>query len=342
MDSTKIPDEAIDDDLKCCVCMELLYKPIILPCGDISCFWCVHKAMSGVSESRCPKCRSPYGHFPAICQLLHFLLLKMYPVEYKRRENEVLEEEKKQRCFSPQLSNDLSSSHASQGSNVIDTPSTSSSGDCDLLSVNDVLCVACKQLLFRPAALNCGHVYCKSCISTIAHEALRCEVCQSLHPKGCVKVCQELDHLLEKKFPEEYAQRKEALQLLPIHDQQVAGLDGTGGEKKCSSPLDLNPSSMGTHAIKLHVAVGCDYCGMYPIVGDRYRCKDCVEEMGFDLCGDCYNTSSELPGRFNQQHTSEHKFDLVQTSVVLDAMMRRFVLPDNAPQDQHGQDQLAR
>ncbi|KAK7310524.1 hypothetical protein RJT34_08078 [Clitoria ternatea] len=30
--------------------------------------------------------------------------------------------------------------------------------------------------------------------------------------------------------------------------------------------------------------------------------------MGFDLCGDCYTTRSKLPGRFNQQHTSEHEF----------------------------------
>lgn len=50
-----------------------------------------------------------------------------------------------------------------------------------------------------------------------------------------------------------------------------------------------------------------------PIIGDRYKCKDCVERIGFDLCGDCYNTRSKLPGRFNQQHTPEHKFELVRS-----------------------------
>lgn len=54
---------------------------------------------------------------------------------------------------------------------------------------------------------------------------------------------------------------------------------------------------------------------MYPIVGDRYRCKDCVEAIGFDLCGDCYNTRSKLPGRFNQQHTPEHRFEIVKNSI---------------------------
>lgn len=51
-----------------------------------------------------------------------------------------------------------------------------------------------------------------------------------------------------------------------------------------------------------------------PIIGDRYKCKDCVEIIGFDLCGDCYNTRSKLPGRFNQQHTPEHKFELVRSN----------------------------
>lgn len=51
---------------------------------------------------------------------------------------------------------------------------------------------------------------------------------------------------------------------------------------------------------------------MYPIIGDRYKCKDCLEEVGFDLCGNCYNTRSKRPGRFNQQHKPEHKFHLLR------------------------------
>jgi hypothetical protein len=50
---------------------------------------------------------------------------------------------------------------------------------------------------------------------------------------------------------------------------------------------------------------------IYPITGDRYRCCDCKEFIGFDLCGDCYNTRSKLPGRFNQQHKPEHQFKLI-------------------------------
>lgn len=44
--------------------------------------------------------------------------------------------------------------------------------------------------------------------------------------------------------------------------------------------------------------------------------------MGFDLCGDCYATRSKLPGRFNQQHTSEHKFQLVEANIIHNLMLR--------------------
>lgn len=56
---------------------------------------------------------------------------------------------------------------------------------------------------------------------------------------------------------------------------------------------------------------------MYPIVGDRYRCKDCKEEIGYDLCKDCYETPSNVPGRFNQQHTPDHRLELAEVPQLL-------------------------
>lgn len=41
---------------------------------------------------------------------------------------------------------------------------------------------------------------------------LRCQVCQSPHPRGFPKVCLELDHFLEEQFPEEYRQRRNAIE----------------------------------------------------------------------------------------------------------------------------------
>ncbi|PKI64802.1 hypothetical protein CRG98_014798 [Punica granatum] len=256
--------EDIADSFLCCVCLELLYKPVVLSCGHISCFWCVHKSMSWAHESHCPICRHPYIHFPSICKMLHCLLIKMYPDAYKMREIQILEEEKSTRTFSPQF--DALVCHGTEeakvdGSSQSCTTSTQcgsslqavSSRDVAIqeenapqvklnenskqISRSDVLCESCKQLLFRPIVLNCGH-------------------------------------------------------------------DVHGTHK------DEDRKSLWSG--KVHIGVGCDYCGMVPIIGDRYRCLDCIEKIGFDLCGDCYNSRSKLPGRFNQQHKPEHIFQLMR------------------------------
>lgn len=100
------------------LCRDLLYKPIVLckaalfsrdardyaislinyvffsslfaACGHICCFWCVYNSMNCLRESQCPVCRHQYYHFPTVCQMLHFLLLKIYSVPYKRREEQTL------------------------------------------------------------------------------------------------------------------------------------------------------------------------------------------------------------------------------------------------------------
>ncbi|XP_042515806.1 E3 ubiquitin-protein ligase PRT1-like isoform X2 [Macadamia integrifolia] len=92
LDSDNGDVEEISESFVCCVCLDLLYKPIVLACGHISCFWCVHRAMDAWGESHCPVCRCPYNYFPSICLMLHYLLLRMYPLAYKRREKQVLGE----------------------------------------------------------------------------------------------------------------------------------------------------------------------------------------------------------------------------------------------------------
>ena len=66
----------------------------------------------------------------------------------------------------------------------------------------------------------------------------------------------------------------------------------------------------------VHFGVGCDGCGVCPIVGRRYTCLECKERIGFDLCARC-NESHVGPGRFNQQHRPEHKMELVEPKETL-------------------------
>ncbi|KAB2090116.1 hypothetical protein ES319_A03G104100v1 [Gossypium barbadense] len=368
-----LPSEEFFDEFQCCICLELLYKPVVLACGHMSCFWCVYNAMNHVHESHCPICRCPYNHFPSVCQLLHFLLLKLYPVAYNRRERQVREEEKRAGHFSLQFDQNLvepnlcensdilrnnntcahlqMDGHSESCSNILESSSfrdspkttmedengitsnseslevdaialnqgkTSLSNDSErrdekVVSVADLLCAACNRLLFRPVVLNCGHVYCETCFVIPKDEMLRCQVCESLQPNGFPGVCLILHDFLAKQFPEEYSERLKEPNCTqaPRHANQLTSISS-----------DVYSSWFFGNGPKVHVAVGCDYCGMSPIIGERYKCKDCVEKIGFDLCESCYKSPATIPGRFNQQHKPDHQFKIVQPLSIRDLMLR--------------------
>ncbi|XP_037452299.1 E3 ubiquitin-protein ligase PRT1-like [Triticum dicoccoides] len=323
-------DDLEDPRFQCCVCLELLYKPVVIACGHMSCFWCVHKAMHYARESHCAICRQPYTHFPSICQLLHHLLLKLEPVEYKKREMEVLEQERSVDTFSPQIIEFLNSKNnngenGKDWGNKLEDGKTGPPGEASVddstmnehsmkIKLDDVSCPICKELLYQPAVLNCGHVYCISCLPSVGDEALKCQVCGGLHPGDFPNVCLDLDHFLEEYFPAEYESRRKKLRL----ENSQCNPEGSSSSTSCKKgtfvqkTLDLS---------NVHIGVGCDSCGVYPIRGKRYKCKDCTEAIGFDLCGECYDSTSKLPGRFNQQHTPDHRMELDNSSL-FDAFLR--------------------
>ncbi|KAK4785514.1 hypothetical protein SAY86_002203 [Trapa natans] len=202
------------------------------------------------------------------------------------------------------------SANAVSSCNVViqeeDSPEIRLNKNSKQISKSDLLCVSCNQLLFRPTVLNCGHVYCQSCLSIPANEKPKCQECESLHPGDLPCVCWELDHFLEDQFPEEYSVKRCEAKSKGIDSPSESSKAYTLGNCKDDEQHD------SLLLLKTHFTVGCDYCGMYPIIGDRYKCKGCIEEIGFDLCGDCYKSQSKLPGRFNQQHKPEHKFEHIK------------------------------
>lgn len=371
----------------CVICLELVYKPVVQPCGHVFCFWCVHRAMNSHRESYCSLCRSPYNHFPRVCELLHFLLLKAFPKDYRLRSEQIQEEERKMNVFSPQLDdpqtaeimygsklngsaatanfpereslqeNSLSESsiatksmdsifssgairkgtvsmhksspcHQSESVDVEtsviinnleandgpggvasnttkDQANTPSLISCNKVTVDDVLCCCCKRLLYHPIVLNCGHVCCQSCIKISEERTLNCQVCQWIHPGDQPSVCLKLDQFLEQRFPVEYAERKTSVLVQEKKHQKLED-----DYSKCTKEARRTTAETP----EIHLSVGCDYCGVIPIVGTRYKCLDCHDSIGFDLCEICYQKGSVLPGRFNQQHTPEHCFQAITLS----------------------------
>nr|GEU53586.1 E3 ubiquitin-protein ligase PRT1-like isoform X1 [Tanacetum cinerariifolium] len=330
-------EEQVSDHFTCAVCLDLLYKPVVLVCGHLTCFWCCHRSMDMRGQSHCPLCRHPYRYFPAICRMLDIFLKKMYPVSYARRKRQTLEDEEQSTldCLVSDEEVDQpvvaeQSSDINSGDSISINPSStieskskdgSSAENCKRITVADVLCAACKQLLFRPVALNCGHVYCEACITIPEDGVIKCQVCECRHPSGFPKVCKELENVLQEQFSSDYALRSSTL----LSQEQIqSGNPLTAGSDE-GSKFPTGETFLqwwAVHGSTFHPGVGCDICGMCPIIGERYQCKDCEEKLGYDLCGDCHGAGSNLPGRFNQKHTPKHRLELIKPVINRDVIYR--------------------
>ncbi|KAL6633963.1 hypothetical protein ACP70R_026634 [Stipagrostis hirtigluma subsp. patula] len=272
-------DDPENPRFECCVCLELLYKPVVIAL---------------LEEERLIETYSP--------QIIEFLNSKNNETE-KDGENRL------------QDNKIIPSQEVSCNGNIVDEHSKK-------VKLEDVSCPLCKELLYQPAVLNCGHVYCISCLSSLNAEALKCQLCGSLHPGDFPNVCLDLDHFLEEYFPAQYESRREKVQLKKGPCNREGSSSGTSCTKQSSRAQQDND------LFNVHIGVGCDSCGVYPIRGKRYKCQDCTELIGFDLCEACYNTRSILPGRFNQQHTPDHRMELDDT-----ALLQRFVRFHGIPEE---------
>lgn len=277
--------EEYDEELKCCVCLDLVYKPVVLGCGHMSCFWCVFDTMGDVTSSCCPVCRHPFDHFPRICKILHSVILELFPRVYKRRELQVKEEERQKCKFSPHLW------HIHSGQK--------------LLNQKHVLCASCNKLLYRPVVLNCGHVYCEECLVSC-----KCSVCNCLHPNGIPNRCFALEHLIKLHLPDEFEERKLSSLGGIIRQFDSTKLQKRKDEIKIVSYAEnvLFPAWVKGEGPVVHYGIGCDHCGVLPITGNRYNCIHCNGTSFFDLCEQCFTNSLNLPGRFDQKHDSMHDF----------------------------------
>ncbi|XP_073395947.1 E3 ubiquitin-protein ligase PRT1 [Physcomitrium patens] len=176
-----------------------------------------------------------------------------------------------------------------------------------VITASDLTCSHCCNLLYRPVVLNCGHLFCEHCIVVGDDDSINCPSCKAEHPEMFPQVCLELQYYIDKIFPLEYARRsvqvtaerrerpKNISQLSMFADHEVSMKAST--RKKLHGPI--------------HTTVGCDGCGMRPIIGKRFKCEDCPDAVGFDFCGKCYESGCVV-GRFNQRHTLEHRMKEVR------------------------------
>ncbi|AQK72704.1 E3 ubiquitin-protein ligase PRT1 [Zea mays] len=135
----------------------------------------------------------------------------------------------------------------------------------------------------------------------------------------------QIIEFLNYKTNAEYELRGQKVQFKKDQCNRETSSSGTSGRKGSTRALHAEDPS------NIHIGVGCDSCGVYPIRGKRYKCQDCTELIGFDLCEACYNSSSKLPGRFNQRHTPNHRME-VDNSALVHRILRHHGIPEEGPE----------
>eukprot|EP00193_Tetraselmis_chui_P015677 CAMPEP_0177781102 /NCGR_PEP_ID=MMETSP0491_2-20121128/17635_1 /TAXON_ID=63592 /ORGANISM="Tetraselmis chuii, Strain PLY429" /LENGTH=460 /DNA_ID=CAMNT_0019301073 /DNA_START=417 /DNA_END=1800 /DNA_ORIENTATION=- len=309
-EAKKTKHEESADFWSCPICMEMVYKPCVNSCGHVFCFWCMHRAMNTYEKSKCPCCRSEYSYFPWICEKLHEYLGLQFPKEYESRELVITEEEKDMDVMAPEVG-----------------AAGSSNGDiiAECFTCADPTCNA---VLFRPTILNCGHMVCLDSCSIDSNGDPRklCPAC-SAPIVGMPSLCHKVHDFLHAVVPEGQSQRAIAVKLIVDARRAAASAAGssTSGQPGEEAVAESDVKSLDEDYLQrlnemkknfVHHGVGCDVCGMLPIVGQRFRCKTCsvFEKMGYDMCGSCMSSNPETcRGRFNQHHSPDHAMVEVET-----------------------------
>ncbi|XVF11877.1 hypothetical protein REPUB_Repub08aG0065300 [Reevesia pubescens] len=75
---------------------------------------------------------------------------------------------------------------------------------------DDFDCTLCLKLLYEPITTPCGHSFCRTCLFQTMDRSNKCPLCRTvlfISPKTCA-ISVTLNNIIQKNFPEEYAERK--------------------------------------------------------------------------------------------------------------------------------------
>eukprot|EP00850_Spirogloea_muscicola_P020279 SM000211S06649 [mRNA] locus=s211:151531:156544:- [translate_table: standard] len=77
-------------------------------------------------------------------------------------------------------------------------------------------CVLCLKLLYQPATTPCGHTFCRACLARALDHSSKCPVCRStlFMSARSYPISVTLQALVERSFPEEYAERAAEMEAL--------------------------------------------------------------------------------------------------------------------------------
>ena len=207
---------------------------------------------------------------------------------------------------------------------------------CELEKTNEVnedllQCSICLEVLWKPTVLQCGHWICFWCLERTFSRTNNCPLCRYdliIRPKEFTV----LQNFIQKYIPssENRAEDPDVISLEEEIQKKFDDKDITQ-KKHLQSVIPTLFRNINTELKDYDwIVLGCDGCGVFPIIGPQvYRCKDCLEIIGYDLCEDCYKyhssnaTSIAGEGRYSQQHDPvTHEFLKVTPSQLFDELKK--------------------
>jgi len=254
-------------ELCCAKTEDLLCMPVITGDGIAYSYLSLFDMfMESRGIPTCVVTQEPIVFFPGVCVALHHYLWDKYKVDSKSRGGR--------------------DGKALLEQSGLLLPSLSERPDDDSQEgfKQEMHCAVGDELAFEPCCLSSGSIVSAHNIpeNGFKKDPDRFFAC-ALHGQMPRK-SPALEYMIKDMFPTEYAEL--AREVPPA---------------KALTRVQREPTS-DQH---LHIGLGCDGCGMWPILGKAWYDEDCPERVGYHLCDGCYTFGVHkrvLTGRFNQTH----------------------------------------
>ncbi|CAJ1431406.1 unnamed protein product [Effrenium voratum] len=221
----------------------------------------------------------PIWFFPQVCVPLHHFMLDIYKKDLKGRK--AIEES-------------ILAAFNLKAPVVSEAPDEE--GDEGFLE--EFSCPVSGELAVSPCCLSSGTIVSAHCVPRggFKKDPNRLVAC-GLHGQAPIK-SEVLELMIRTKFPSQY----KALEA-----------------KKASVELVPQPTCGDFAADEhVHLGLGCDGCGLWPIRGAAYEDVDCRSSTGFHLCQACYDLGYHkrvLGGRFNQGHMPKNSMSHISEAI---------------------------
>lgn len=229
----------------------------------------------------CKATQEPIRFFPGVCLPLHYFMMSEFRTSMRGRKQQD-EADMFEKFGLPMPAHAEAPEDESDG------------GWMELFQ-----CVVSEELVYEPCALSSGSIVSAYSVPEggFKKDPDRLVAC-ALHgqaPKNCLA----LEAMIKTKFPKEYGQR--------ANDLAKQGIQATAKHATGS----YNQFAQDEY---IYWGLGCDGCGLWPIVGKAWTDADCPDKAGFHLCDSCYKFGYHrrvITGKFNQNHMPKNQMVLV-------------------------------